>query len=287
MAAFTAIAAGVGLAATAATTVKSFSDARKQKKLQQEAQAEAERAMAEAKKRLEINVYEKLGIAKLPYEQAREAALVQGAMATESARESERGVAATAGRVQMAQQEQQSAIAAKQEQELMDLEKLVATEEGRLLDIGTQLNLEEVAGAQQAAADAEQRRSKAMAEGFQGVTSLVTQAAAAAPLFGKSAAVKQEGALRGQYEAAVAEQKASGYKRMNPQFLDAQGNPLPFQQALAKMKGPAGWDYSGIGAMKDADYANWVLTQKGSTFKNLAQTNDFLMPKQFFYPTIE
>jgi len=279
------VAVSIGVAAVGVGM--SFYQMSEQQKAQREAEAEADRAMAEAKKRLEINVYEKLGIAKLPYAQAREASLVQGAMATEMARESERGVAATAGRVQMAQQEQQADIAAKQEQEILNLEKLVATEEGRLLDIGTQLNLEEVAGAQMAAANAEERKNQALMQGMQGATQLAGQVAAAAPLYSKSQAVKQEGALRAQYDAAVAEQKSAGYKRMNPEFLDAQGNPLPFQQALAKMKGPAGWDYSGIATMKQEDYNNWVLTQKGSTFKNLGETNEFLMPKAFFYPTVE
>jgi hypothetical protein len=271
MAAFTTIATAAGLAATAAGTGMSFSQMGKQRRLQKEAESEAERAMAEAKKRLEVNVYEKLGIAKLPYEQAREAALVQGAMATEAARESERGVAATAGRVQMAQQEQQADIAAKQEKEIMDLNKLVATEEGRLLDIGTQLNLEEVAGAQMAAANAEERGNQALTQGMQGITSLAGQAAAAAPLYSKSQAVKQEGLLRQDYESAAANNK------LKPDFYDKEGKPLPFQQALAKIKGPTGWDYAGIGTMKDEQYNNWLLTQKGSTFKGFRNDNPFII----------
>lgn len=261
------VAVSIGVAAVGVGM--SFYQMSEQQKAQREAEAEADRAMAEAKKRLEINVYEKLGIAKLPYAQAREASLVQGAMATEMARESERGVAATAGRVQMAQQEQQADIAAKQEQEILNLEKLVATEEGRLLDIGTQLNLEEVAGAQMAAANAEERKNQALMQGMQGATQLAGQVAAAAPLYSKSQAVKQEGALRSQYDAAA----KSG--NLKADFLDTQGKPLPFQQALSKMQGPAGWDYSGIATMKQEDYNNWLLTQKGSTFKQMGKNNPF------------
>lgn len=269
------VAVSIGVAAVGVGM--SFYQMSEQQKAQREAEAEADRAMAEAKKRLEINVYEKLGIAKLPYAQAREAALVQGAMATEVARESERGVAATAGRVQMAQQEMQADIAAKQEQEILNLEKLVATEEGRLLDIGTQLNLEEVAGAQMAAANAEERKNQALMQGMQGATQLAGQVAAAAPLYSKSQAVKQEGALRAQYDATV----ASG-AQLKPQFYDTQGKPLPFQQALSKMQGPTGWDYAGIGTMKQEDYNNWLLTQKGSTFKNLGEGSPFtLLPQGY------
>jgi hypothetical protein len=49
-------------------------------------------------------VYDALGIQKTPYELEREAMLSAGAQATEAARESERGVAATAGRVYAGQQ---------------------------------------------------------------------------------------------------------------------------------------------------------------------------------------
>lgn len=274
---------GIGLG----TTAMSFAQYMNQNKLQKEAQADAERAMAAAKMRLEMNVFEKLGIAKLPYAQARESALVQGAMATEAARESERGAAAAAGRVQMAQQEQQADIAAKQEQEILNLNKLVATEEGRLLDVGTQLNLEEVAGAQQAASDAQIAKNQALQQGIQGLGNIAQTAIQAAPLYGKSRAVKQEGDLREKYNAAIEEQKRAGYKRMNPEFLDDKGNPIPFQQALSKMEGAGGWNFAGVGTMKPEEYQNWLLTQKGSTFKKLGETNNFLMPKAFFYPTTD
>ena len=45
----TLIAAGVGLASTGATTAMSFSQANKQKKLQKEAEVEADKAMAKAR----------------------------------------------------------------------------------------------------------------------------------------------------------------------------------------------------------------------------------------------
>lgn len=256
MAAFTAIAAGVGMAATAATTGMSFSQMGKQRRLQKEAESEAERAMAEAKKRLEVNVYEKLGVAKLPYAQAREAALVQGAMATEAARESEgRGVAATAGRVQMAQQEMQADIAAKQEKEILDLNKLVATEEGRLLDIGTQLNLEEVAGAQMAAANAEERANQALTQGMQGVTSLAAQAAAAAPLFAKASTNVQKQAVGGMEFSP--EQFAAFERAGGKEFNQGDFSSLDFEK---------------IGQMSKSEYKDWrkglTPQQQAMVFRN-------------------
>ena len=102
----------VSLAATAATTAGSFIQASKQKKLQKEAEAEADRALADARKKLDVNFYEGLSIQKEPYELAREALLSSGAQAIQAGVEgSERGAAATAGRVQMAQQQGQREIA--------------------------------------------------------------------------------------------------------------------------------------------------------------------------------
>ena len=110
MAAFTTVAAGIGLATTAATTGMSFANAGKQRRLMREAETAADKAMQEARKKLEVNVYDKLAIQKEPYELQREAMLSQGAQALQAGVESERGAAATAGRVQMAAQEGQGAI---------------------------------------------------------------------------------------------------------------------------------------------------------------------------------
>lgn len=193
MAAFTTIAAGVGLAATAASTTMSFVNASKQKKeaakLQKNAEAAAAKAMAEARKKLEINYYDKLAIQKEPYELAREAANVAAAQAIQAGQESERGSAATAGRVQMAQNEQQRQIATAMGQEMGELEKLSATEDARLRDIGIQLDLGEVEGAQQALLQAQDMRNAATTstqQGIQGITSLGQQVAQLAPLFPKT-----------------------------------------------------------------------------------------------------
>jgi hypothetical protein len=186
MAAFTAVAAGIGMATTAATTGMSFAQAGKQRRMQRQAESEAEKAMAEARKKLEVNYYEALGIQKEPYELQREALLQQGAMGVEAGREGDvRGAAATVGRVQMAQQEAQAGIRTAMGQELTDLAKLTAAEESRLRDVGVGLDLEEVAGAQLAAANAQEMGAQAVQQGMQGITSLGQQVAEAVPLFGK------------------------------------------------------------------------------------------------------
>jgi hypothetical protein len=182
------IAAATSLAATAATTTMSFVQAGKQKKAQRQAEKDADEAMANARKKLETNFYAAQGIKKEPYELEREALLAQGAQAIQAGVESERGAAATAGRVQLAQQQGQAGVRTAMGQEMMALENKQLAEESRLRDVGVQLDLGEVEGAQLAAANAERLRAQAQQQGMQGVTSFAQQAAAALPLFGTSGA---------------------------------------------------------------------------------------------------
>ena len=168
-----------------AGSVSSFAQASKQKKKMAAAESEARKAMTEAKKRLDINVMEGLSIQKEPYELAREAALVQGAMGMQAGVEGdERGAAATAGRMQMAQQAQQAGVRTAMGQELQGIQQQIVGEEARLADMGMGLNLEEAAGAQEAAANAEMLRAQAIQQGFEGLVQAGSAVAGAAPLYG-------------------------------------------------------------------------------------------------------
>ena len=189
MAALTSIAAGVGIAATVGSTAMSFTQANKQKKLQSQAEAEADKAMAAARGRLDVNYMEALSVQKEPYELQREAMISQGTQATDAAQESERGAAAGAGRVQMAQNEAQSGIRTAMGKELTEIERLKVAEESRLRDLQTQLDLGEVEGAQMAARNAQEMAAQATTQGWvEGVTSAATQAANLIPLYAKSGA---------------------------------------------------------------------------------------------------
>lgn len=188
MAALTSIAAGVGIAATAGTTAMSFSQANKQKKLQSQAEAEATKAMEKARTNLKVNYMDALSVQKEPYERQREMMLVQGTQATDATQESERGAAAGAGRVQMAQDEAQGGIRTAMGKELTEIERLKVAEDARLRDLNVQLDLGEVEGAQMAARNAQEMAAQATAQGFEGVTSMATQAANLVPLYAKSGA---------------------------------------------------------------------------------------------------
>ena len=188
-----AVSAGVGLATTAATTGMSFAQASKQNRLRRQAEDEAAEAMAAARKKLDVNFYEQLAIQKEPYELEREAMLVQGAEALQAGVEGEqRGAAALAGRVQMAQQQGQRQIAAAMGQELMGLEKLTAAEESRLRDMGVNLDIRSAAGAQLAARDAREAANLATEQGMKGVTNFGRQVAQALPLYFKNIGAQKE-----------------------------------------------------------------------------------------------
>lgn len=184
MAALTSIAAGVGIASSLGGAAMSFTQANKQQKLQKEAESEADKAMAEARKRLDVNYMDALSIQKEPYELQREAMVAQGAQTVDAAQESERGAAAAAGRVQMAQNEAQAGIRTAMGKELTEIERLKVAEESRLRDLQTQLDLGEVEGAQMAARNAQEMAAQATAQGFEGLTSAATQAANLVPLYG-------------------------------------------------------------------------------------------------------
>lgn len=239
MAAVTA--AVLGATATAVTMGMSFGQAAKQKKAQREANAAAEKAIGEAEKMLGVNYYKGLSIQKEPYELEREANLVSGAQAIEAGVESERGAAATAGRVQMAQQAGQRQIAAAMGQEMAGLEKLTAEEESRLRDAKAQIELQRAAGAQQAAADAAKAAAQATQQGMQSVVSLGSQLAEQVPLYQKTAGVKAENQFN-----KLAENQA-----LAP---DYQGKT--FQQAISMQPG-----YESIGKMNALQFQDWQSKQ--------------------------
>ena len=185
-------AAVVGLASTGLTTGMSISQSVKQKRAMKEAESQAAKSMAEARKRLDVNVYESLGIPKESYELQREALLQQGQAALQAGVEgSQRGAAATSGRVQLAQQQGQGQVRAQMGQELYNLQRMTAAEESRLRDAGMQLDLAEAEGAQIAAAQAAQARQDALKGVAAGVGQMANQAMMFAPLFSQNRQAQQ------------------------------------------------------------------------------------------------
>ena len=189
MGAMTAIAIG-GLALSAASSAKSFADAANQKKAQKEAEDAASEMLQEARKKLDLNMYEALGINKEAYELAQNTMLAQGAQATEAARESQRGVASTAGAVSQAMNEGAAGLRTQMGTELMDIQKTIAGENANLQKLKANLDLSEAEGAAAAAADAQRAAAAAQTQGFASATSALQQGLAMAPLFGKTPSSK-------------------------------------------------------------------------------------------------
>lgn len=185
MAVATAMAIG-GLAISAGSTAMSFMQAGEQSRLQRQAEAKAAKAMAEARKRLEINYATQRAIQKEPYELQREAMLSAGAQAIQAGVESDRGAAATAARVYAAQNEAQGGIRTAMGQELTDIEKEIIDEQSRLRDLNVQLDLGEVQGAQLAARDAQEAKAAYETAGYKGLADTAQKGLNMLPLFFKS-----------------------------------------------------------------------------------------------------
>jgi hypothetical protein len=190
------VVAGISAATALTGTTMSFIQAGQAKAKAADATKAADKAIAEAKSKLDLNFYDALGIQKEPYELQREALLASGAQAIEAGRESERGAAATAGRVQMAQNEAQAGVRTQMGQDLMALEKLSAAEASRLRDVGAQINLEEVAGAQLASADFNSMAGRATTQAMQGIVQTGEAVGGFVPLYMKSRGIDPNTGLK-------------------------------------------------------------------------------------------
>jgi len=188
MAIATATALALGsIAVSAGSAGMSFAEAGKQRKLQQDAENDAAKALAEARKKLDVNYYANLGINKEPYELEREALVSAGAQAIQAGQESERGAAATAGRIQMAQQQGQRQIANAMGTEMAGLEKAAAEEDARLAGAQAGLYLSEAEGAQLAARDAQQAATAYTTAGVKGIANAASQTLSSlVPLYSKT-----------------------------------------------------------------------------------------------------
>lgn len=216
-----------GLALSVGTTTASFIQAGKQKKLGEAAERKAEDAMKDARSALDVNYFEDLAVNKEAYELERDATLQAEAGALQALQESgQRGVAGGVGRLALAGQKQQAATRTAMAKELGDLEKLTAQEDSRLRDLGVQLDLEEVAGAQQAAAQAQEMRAAKISEGIQGVGSVAQQGLSMVPLYQQNQAAQRAaiGTMAGTESGLSTLKNTFDPNSMSPSMMD--NNPF-------------------------------------------------------------
>lgn len=239
----------VSIAATAAGTGMSFVQANKQKKFQQQAEAEAAQAMVEAKKALSVNYMESLSIPTQAYEMEKDILSAASAQATEAGREGDqRGVAATAGRVQAATNEGARGIRADMAGELYNLDKLTQEENKNIAENLAGLNLAEAQGAQLAARDAQAARSAAITQGFAGVAKLGGQLVGAANLYGKTDQAKFLGDVTKDYDKALKE------GNLGADYLNPDSTTMTAQQAIAK----AGGFGEEIGNLSELEFKDYI-----------------------------
>lgn len=256
---FAAIAAIGGAVSTALTTGFSIGDMRRMRKLQKESDADALKFRQEADKFLEVNVYDQLGIQMKPYELEREALASVGAQSIEAGRESERGAAATAGRVFAGYSDAIRDIQTRQGQEMADLEKLSAAEDSRLKDIKTQLALDEAEGAQQASAMYEERAQQAKKNAISGVTSMLGQAAKLAPLYGTD---------------FKSEQAAFGGLELSPEQMQKIGN-VNFEGLGTAGEGFTNLDLDAISQFSKPEYKAFVKSLTKDQYRMLFGNKQF------------
>ena len=183
------------ITAAAIGATMSFSQQVIQNRRQRQAEADADAAMALARGKLDVNFAEQATIKKEAYDSEREALLVQGAQAINAGVESERGAAATAGRVYAGQQKAQAGVRSAQADEMTNIESAILEEDSRLRDLNVSLDLEEVAGNQMKAANAQAAAAAAGQQGWQNVVGAAGDIAASQKLY-KQDFKAQQGALR-------------------------------------------------------------------------------------------
>jgi len=218
----------------------------------------SEIAFDKAMKELSANQMAKIGLPMDVIDRQRDAITSSAAQATEAGRESERGAAATAGRVQMAVQGEQREIASDIGQQLMGLETATAQEEARLSAARANLNLAQAEGAQAAAAQAGAQQDAAIKGVFTGLQSAGQQYLEGSELYKKNEGTKELANLKKEYEAAVKDNK------VGKRFRDAQGNVLPFEDALTRVQAP-NVDLSGVQSLKGTQVTDYFVKRPSVT----------------------
>ena len=193
MAAITTILAATALALSAGTTIASGAQATKQRKIMEGAEGEANKYMESARDRLNVNTYEELSVNTDIYDKERDNLATVGESYVQLTSGQDRA-GSNVQNVVNALQAGNEKISMREAKEVDKLNLEIADEETRLLDIGTQLDLGEVAGAQQKAADAEAKATAFKGDFVKGLGNTVMAGIQlGVPLYQKSAQVKQLG----------------------------------------------------------------------------------------------
>lgn len=253
---------GAGIAAGFAAV--SFIQASKQAKLQREAEQNAAKALEEAKRQINVNPFAALGIQKEPYELEREALLAQGAQAIAAGQEADRGAAATAGRIQMSQNEAQAGQRAAMQKEMSDLEKTTADEQANIKTQLANVGLLETEGYMKQAADAAEARAQAIQEGYKSGSKALQYGLEQVPLYLQGRRNRSTD-NQGQVSTTPAASKPSGDQQVPSSKLNVSSfQTMPSWQSLAQQQAFNNQNFSegsklgrGIQTPNWSDYVNY------------------------------
>jgi len=162
--------AAIGLGVQALSGVGSFIQAGQRQKEINKANAAAQKAVAEAKKQIQVKPFEALTVSDTPYERQREQFASQAAQATQAAAEMGAAGMGRVGAIAMAGDEAQAKVRDQQIKQLETIENLKAKDEARASQQLATLSLQEAEGAQKAAADAESAKAAAITSGMGSLT---------------------------------------------------------------------------------------------------------------------
>lgn len=244
MAAVTAAVTGVVVGATSMGF--SIAQAVDSQKKMRSAQRAAEKSFSDAKRTIEAsNYYDRLSVFKEPFERMRGQLASQGSQSIQAGIESDRDISATAGRVQMAQNEAQMNVTDTLSGKLEELDKLSATQDINIADTIAGIGLEEAKGAQLAARDAEAQRNRATMQAVQSAGQAITSGAELVPLYMGNAASKQFGTSQEAYNKAATE------GTLPSQYM-IDGKPMSYKQAM-------GVNDPRFKTMTDADFDKYML----------------------------
>ena len=180
----------------------------------------------------------------------------------------------------MAKNEQQRQIATAFGQELANLEQLSATEDSRLRDVNTQIDLSQVEGAQKAARDAQEAKAAATESAVQSGITAVGQGINAANLYSKNTALQRQALGK----STLTDQQLGDFGQIEngEQFGFKAPARAPMLNATA-----SNIDMNVIAGMDRGTYKDFIKSltpeQRGILFTNKSFTDNY---KPFDFSTI-
>ena len=173
-----------GLAIAAGSSAAGFAQQGKQNRLRKKAENAAEKALEEAKEKIDVNYARQLQVPLESYRRAMRESTAQQKQLLEAVQEGDqRGVAASVGKIGAAGTQNLANIRDLMSKQLYDRDVAIAREDARIAGKLADIGLAEVEGAQVAAAEAQKLASQAGQGALQGLGQAGLQAASLAALY--------------------------------------------------------------------------------------------------------